>query len=439
MGERIDQELSAYQQTLEWLYGLHAAKGMDFKLDRMTATLGELGDPHLSFPVIHIAGTNGKGSVAATLHSILSHAGYRVGLYISPHLVRFTERIRVGGEEVSPVAVVRLAAEVRDAAEKARVQPTFFEIVTLMAFLHFARTGIDVGVVEVGLGGRLDATNVVDPLVAVITTIGRDHTEFLGDSIPSIAAEKAGVIKPGRPVILGKVSAEAAHVVEAVAAQRASAVYRLGRDYHWSWENGSFTGLGRTWDQLCLALRGRYQGDNAATVLAALAVAGDRLPVSEEAVRKGLASVEWPGRLQVISGAPTVILDSAHNLEGLLALREEMPALVGRRAMHLLFAVMKDKDWQPMVDLLAPLCSSATVTEVMTPRCLDAAELAQRFGRYCPTTCRPDVGDAWREVCRKAGRTDVVVVTGSLFLVGAVSEILADACASSQPIDPVHP
>lgn len=440
-GELIDEGLSAYERTLEWLYGLHAAKGMDFKLDRMTEALRELADPHRTFPAIHVAGTNGKGSVAATLHSILTRAGYRVGLYVSPHLVRFTERIRVGRDEVSPASVVRLAAEVRAAAQKAGVQPTFFELVTLMAFLHFARSQVDVGVIEVGLGGRLDATNVIDPLATVITTIGRDHMEFLGDSIASIAAEKAGAIKAGRPVIVGNVCAEAAEVIEDVASQRAAAVYRLGRDYHWSRENGvRFVGMGYSWDQLRLALRGRHQGDNAATALATLALTASVLPVSEEAIREGLETVEWPGRLQVISGEPTIILDSAHNPDGLRALRDELPSLVGRRAVHLLFAVMRDKDWQPMVDGLAPLCASATVTEVLTPRCLVVAELAERFARYCPTTCRSNVLDAWREVCRKAGPNEIVLVTGSLFLVGAVSEILADLSGGSQPaVEAVHP
>ena len=431
----IEEGLSTYERTLEWLYGLHAAKGMDFKLDRMIAALRELGDPHRAFPAIHVAGTNGKGSVAATLHSILTRAGYRVGLYVSPHLIRFTERIRVEREEVSPGAVVRLAGEARAAAKSAGVEPTFFELVTLMAFVHFARSQVDVGVIEVGLGGRLDATNVIDPVATVITTIGRDHTQFLGDSIATIAAEKAGAIKPARPVIVGNVGVEAGRVIEEIAAERAAPVLRMGREYRWFWEDGfRFEGLERSWQRLRLALRGHHQGDNAATALATLAVLADRLPVSEEAIRSGLASVDWPGRLQVVTGEPTIILDGAHNMDALLALRRELPSLARRRNVHLLFAVMRDKDWQPMVDELAPACTSATVTEVLPPRCLDASVLAERFHRHCPTSWHPEVLDAWREVCRKASRTDVVLVTGSLFLVGAVSEILADRLAAAKTL-----
>jgi dihydrofolate synthase/folylpolyglutamate synthase len=441
-GAFIDEERSAYERTLEWLYGLHAAKGMDFKLDRMTEALRQLGDPHRAFPAIHVAGTNGKGSVAAMLHSILTRAGYRVGLYVSPHLIRFTERIRVGQEEVSPATIVRLASEVRAAADRAGVEPTFFELVTLMAFVHFTRSQVDVAVIEVGLGGRLDATNVIDPLATVVTTIGLDHTQFLGDSLAAIAAEKAGTIKQGRPVIVGNVGAEAGGVIEKVAAERTAPVYRMGQAYRWSWKQGlHFEGMGCSWRGLSLALRGQHQHDNAATALATLAALADRLPVPEEAVRRGLDSVEWPGRLQVVTGEPTVILDGAHNLDGLLALRRELPSLAGQRAVHLLFAVMKDKAWQPMVEGLASTCASATVTEVLPPRCVDSATLATHFCRYCPTTCHPRVADAWREVCRKAIPADVILVTGSLFLVGAVSEIVADRLTASElpAVEAAHP
>lgn len=436
-----DETASAYERTLEWLYGLHAVKGMDFKLDRMDAALRALGDPHRSFPAIHIAGTNGKGSVAATLHSILTRAGYRVGLYVSPHLIRFTERIRVGLDEVSPATVVRLAAEVRSAAESAGVEPTFFELVTLMAFVHLARSHVDVGVIEVGLGGRLDATNVLDPLATVITTIGRDHMQFLGDSIASIAAEKAGTIKRYRPVIVGNVDAEAGRIVESIADERAAPVHRMGRDYQWGWEDGlRFDGMGRSWRRLHPALRGHHQRDNTATALATLAVLEERFPVSEEAIRDGLAMVDWPGRFQVLPGEPTIILDGAHNIDGLLALRRELPALVEQRAVHLLFAVMRDKEWQLMVDELAQACATATTTEVFSPRCVEAMALAERFERHCPTTAHCSVIEAWRAVCRKARPTDVVLVTGSLFLVGAVSEILAiQATISRTPAEALHP
>jgi dihydrofolate synthase/folylpolyglutamate synthase len=441
-GALSDGGLSAYERTLEWLYGLRAAKGMDFKLDRMAKVLRQLGDPHHAFPAIHVAGTNGKGSVAAMLHSILTCAGYRVGIYVSPHLVRFTERIRVGRDEVAPDTVVRLAGEVRAASKNVGVEPTFFELVTLMAFLHFSRSPVDVCVIEVGLGGRLDATNVIDPLVTVITTIGLDHTEFLGESIARVAAEKAGAIKPTRPVVVGNVGVEAERVIVDIATERQAPIYRMGRDYRWSWENGfCFEGIGHSWPGLSLALRGPHQHDNAATALAAVAVLAEQFPVLEEAVRHGLDSVEWPGRLQVVSGEPMIVLDCAHNLDGVLALGRALPSLIGKRAVHVLFAVMKDKDWQPMVDELGPACASATTTEVHAPRCLEAAALAESFRRYCPTAAQVSVPEAWQEVCRKAGPADVVLVTGSLFLVGAVSEIVAHRSGihAMQVVEAAHP
>src|SRR5574337_1347627 len=205
---------SAYADVLASLYRLEAARGMDFKLERVTLALKSLGDPHRRFAAIHIAGTNGKGSVAAMLHAICCAAGYRVGLYTSPHLVSFTERIRVGTEMISEEEVVTLARDIRGAATVRGIDLTFFEFVTVMAFLHFARCGIDLAIVEVGLGGRLDATNVLDPEVTVITSIGLDHQEFLGSTLASVAYEKAGIIKPGTPVVVGNVPPEADGVID---------------------------------------------------------------------------------------------------------------------------------------------------------------------------------------------------------------------------------
>ena len=195
--------MNDYQRTLDWLYALEAAKGMDFKLERVSLALQRLGEPQRAYPALHIAGTNGKGSVAAMLDACLGAAGYRVGRYTSPHLVELGERIAVAGVPMSREALVATAEEVRAVTLAHGIGLTFFEILTVMAFVHFARVGVEVAVVEVGLGGRLDATNVIDPLAAAITTIGRDHTEWLGDSLAQIALEKGGIIKPGRPVVLG--------------------------------------------------------------------------------------------------------------------------------------------------------------------------------------------------------------------------------------------
>ena len=413
--------MTDYQATLDWLYALEAAKGMDFKLERVTLGLERLGNPQRRFPSIHIAGTNGKGSVAAMLHAILGAAGYRAGLYISPHLVRFTERIRVGSHEIGAADVVALADEVRREVTGHGIELTFFEIVTVMALLYFARQGVDVAVVEVGLGGRLDATNVIDPCVAVITTIGRDHTEFLGDDLGGIAREKGGIIKSGRPVVLGRIEGEAGAVVRRLAAERGAPVVAAGSDYRVSDESEpGFEGLGYALPRLRLALRGPHQRENAATALATLATIRSLLPVSEAAIRDGLASVVWPGRFEVLPSAPQVVLDGAHNVDGMRALLRALRPLLAGRALHALFAVMRDKEWRTMAELLAPSCATVTVTQVFPPRGQPTVALVEVFRGHCPVVAEPDPQSAWQQTRARAGAEDVVLVTGSLFLIGAV-------------------
>ncbi len=412
---------SEYAEILTWLYTLEAAKGMDFKLERVALALKSLGEPHKQFAAIHIAGTNGKGSVAAMLHAMLSAGGYRVGLYTSPHLVSLTERIRVGAEEIGEAAVVALAREIRTAATVRGIDLTFFEFVTVMAFLHFARSGVELAVVEVGLGGRLDATNVVDPAVAVITGIGLDHQEFLGDTLGSVAREKAGIIKPGCRVVIGRVPNEARAVLQ-------HAVDDCGADAQWAGRDFSvggaprfrFTGWAEVVDDVELALRGAYQRENAAVAIAAAMRVRDRFPISSAHLRRGLATVRWPGRLDVVQSAPLVVLDGAHNVDGITALVRELPAVVGRRRVHLLFAVMCDKRWQPMVETLAPHAASATVTTILPPRGADPDVLAPVFARFCPTSIVSEPVDGFDRLRQSVSGDDAIVATGSLFLLGAI-------------------
>lgn len=411
-----------YQRTLAWLYALEAAKGMDFKLERVALALGRLGDPQRAYPTLHVAGTNGKGSVAAMLDACLGAAGYRVGRYTSPHLVELGERITVAGVPMPRAALVALADEVRAVSLARGIGLTFFEILTVMAFLSFARSGVDVAVVEVGLGGRLDATNVIEPLVAVITSIGRDHCEWLGDSLAAIATEKGGIIKPGRPVVLGPVGAEAGAVLRRLAQERGAPLVAAGRDYHLSGGGRlDFTGLGWDLRDVAIGLRGAHQRHNAGTVLAALAAVRDVLPVDEVAVRQGLATVCWPGRLEVVDTSPLTIVDGAHNPDGIAALVAELPALAAGRPVDLLFAVMRDKDWGTMARRLAPHCRTAVVTEVLPPRGAAADEVAAVFAPFCPAVAEPDLARAWRRA--RAARDGVVVAAGSLFLVGELRRL----------------
>lgn len=423
--------MTEYQRTLEWLFALEAAKGMDFKLERVALALERLGQPQRRFASLHIAGTNGKGSVAAMLHAMLAAGGYRVGLYTSPHLVELGERIRVGDRDIDRAAVVALSDEIRAVVTGRGIDLTFFEFLTVLAFLHFARAGVEVAVIEVGLGGRLDATNVLDPIAAVITTIGLDHTEWLGDSIAAIAAEKGGIIKPGRPVVLGRVEGEALEVLGRLAAERGAPLRRAGRDYRVAGGSAGldFDGMGWSLRGLQVGLRGAHQRDNAATALATLAAVSSSLPLSEDAVRAGLAAVRWKGRLDVVATAPLTVFDGAHNLDGVDALLSELPDLLGGRPWHLLFAVMGDKAWRPMVERLAPHAASAVVTRVLPPRGAAAEAVAKAFRPHCPATVVPEVGAAWAEVQRRAGAGEAIVACGSLFLVGALYALGAGGAA----------
>jgi len=412
---------NAYAEVLASLYCLEAARGMDFKLERVMLALKNLGNPHKRFAAVHIAGTNGKGSVAAMLHAILGAAGYRVGLYTSPHLVRFTERIRVGTESIAEAEVVILAREIRSAATVRGIDLTFFEFVTVMAFLHFARQGVELAVVEVGLGGRLDATNVLDPEVAVITTIGLDHQEFLGETLASVAREKAGIIKPGRPVILGAVPQEVEHIFGETAVERRAPMYRAKHDFRVTGASPfRFQGMGLDVGGLEIALRGSYQRENAATAVAAAILLRRRFAFDAEAIRRGLVEVRWPGRLDVVHTAPLVVLDGAHNVDGITALVPELPAVIGGRAVRLLFGVMRDKRWQPMVEAIAPHVASTTVTTVLPPRGEAPELLARAFAPHCPVHVAAQPLDGLETLLAAASEDDAVLVTGSLFLVGAV-------------------
>jgi dihydrofolate synthase/folylpolyglutamate synthase len=410
-----------YAKVLSSLYALEAAKGMDFKLERVALALKNLGDPQTRFVSVHIAGTNGKGSVAAMLHAILDAAGHRVGLYTSPHLVSFTERIRVGAASISEDDVVALAHAIHNAATVRGIELTFFEFVTVMAFLHFARCAVDVAVVEVGLGGRLDATNVLAPAVAVITTIGLDHQDFLGDTIESIAREKAGIMKPGRPVIIGDVCDEARGVLAATAAAVGAPARWLGQDFSRSVAGAlRYSGFGGELENLILPLRGQHQRDNAATAIAAAMHLREQFIIPDAAIQRGLAQVRWPGRLDVVQAQPLVVLDGAHNVDGVAALVRELPAIVGGRAVYLLFGVMRDKRWQPMVETLAPHVARVTVAAALPPRGEDPEVLAKAFAPYCPVALASSPLQGLLDLSHGGGEDHAILVTGSLFLVGEV-------------------
>ena len=412
--------MGAYEDTVAWLQALEVRTGWDLKLERMRAACARRGHPERCLGVLHVAGTNGKGSTAAIAESVLRAAGWRTGLYTSPHLVDFAERIRAGGRTIPPEAVVALVAELRAALEPAGIALTHFEMATLLAFEWFARIGVEVAVIEVGLGGRLDATNVVEPLACAITAVGLDHEEWLGRTLGAIAGEKAGILKPGVPAVVGALEPEAAEAVAWRAAAVGAPLLHAGREVALTGPDGALTFHapgGIAWDGLRLGLPGALQRWNAEVALGLLALAQEALPCAAEAVRSGVAAVEWPGRLAVVREAPRVVLDGAHNPAGVQALLRELPALLGARPVTLVVAVMADKAWATMLARLASCAARAVVTRVGR-RGADPAALAAALPPALPVVVEHDPRAAVRRAVVETPPEGAVLVVGSLFLVG---------------------
>ncbi|TRZ99588.1 MAG: bifunctional folylpolyglutamate synthase/dihydrofolate synthase [Nitrospiraceae bacterium] len=431
------------ERSITYLYGLQS-HGIKPGLTRTRVLLGSLGDPHRSFRSIHVGGTNGKGSTAAMIASVLGSRGYRVGLYTSPHLIDFTERIQVNGRVISSDRVGALTEKIRQASDACLSEPpTFFEATTVLAFAYFAEAGVDCAVIEVGLGGRFDATNVLMPLVSVITTIGMDHQEYLGTTPESIAFEKAGIIKQGVPVVAGRLASESLSVIRRTAAEREAACVALGEDFDARGEapeQFSYGGLRRRYDSLSCSLPGRHQMDNAACALAALELAEARgLAVGEEAVREGLRVVRWPGRLELVSRRPDVWLDGAHNPQAAEALAAYLTTLSSRcgpaapGCLILVVGMMRDKDRKGVLSRLAfvPGVRHLVVTSAAHPRATDPQELAYDCeGLGVPVAVRPTVAEAFAHARSLAGPDDTICVTGSLLVVGEAKAVLEGTTVS---------
>ena len=427
--------MDSYSETLERIYNLRGGM-IDLRLDRMERSLALFDHPERTFPSLHIAGTNGKGSTSAMLQRVLSLAGYRTALYTSPHLVSFTERMRIGDDEISPDDVIALAAEVRQRTEAADVPLTFFEFVTVMAFVYFARQRVEVGVIEVGLGGRLDATNVMTPLVSVITTISKDHEAYLGPDVLSIAREKGGIIKPNMPVVCGKIAGEVAQLLGGIARERCAPAYFLGADFGFSLKNDGlfdYTGIKHSLADLELALRGRHQRANAALALAALELVQGRFAIPEKVLRDGLATVRWPGRLEVMLDRPMIILDGAHNSEGVQALVDELSELRQGRRIRLLFAAMVDKEWESMLRALKKVVDEVIFTRVEMERSADPAQLAAKFDAAIPHRVIRDAKVGLRTLLDEARDDEIVVVAGSLYLLGELRPMARQFALAKSP------
>jgi dihydrofolate synthase / folylpolyglutamate synthase len=391
-------------------------------LERMQAALAELGHPERRFRAVHVAGTNGKGSTCAMVESVLRTAGFRVGLYTSPHLVRFNERIRLEGADISDAALGHRLLQVLQRAPTA-AELTYFELGTLVAFWHFAEEAVDFAVLETGLGGRLDATSTCLPMATAVTRVGLDHTEFLGDTLGAIAREKAGIFREGVPAVAASQEREAADVLLKEAAQVGAPLLREGVDFALA-EKGTelvYTHGARRLGGLVLGLSGEHQQHNAALALCLLDVLEDcGAAISEEARRRGLRMVRWPGRLEEVPGAPLLLFDGAHNPQGVEALLRALDTTYAGRRVHLVFAAVRDKDVGRMLERLAPRMASITFTPLLnTSRGLAVEAYLLPAG---PATVHraPTPAAALDEAVARAAKEDIVLIAGSLYLLGAV-------------------
>jgi len=402
--------------------------GMKLGLERMREACALLGNPERSAPVLHVAGTNGKGSTCAFTEAALRAAGLRTGLYTSPHLSHFCERIRLDGVPISEERACELLEEVRERLPWALGDPgmTFFEIVTLMGFLAFR--GVDAMVVEVGLGGRLDATNVVQPRACAVSALGLEHTEHLGPTLGHVAAEKAGILKRGAPAVSAGQPAEAARVLQERADQLGISLWRPGRDYRFeSREDSAFCYSGPRWTVRAEpALAGAYQRANAALACALLEASGLCEARDAEA---GVASASWPGRLERFGD---VYVDGAHNPHAARALARALPALLRGRPMHLVFGALRDKDVKGMLDALAPLAHSIHYCAPDSPRAVPPEELARIHPGEAHRAVASAIAEARQAAARRPG---VVVCCGSLYLAGEVRSLLRGEARVGMPTE----
>jgi dihydrofolate synthase / folylpolyglutamate synthase len=405
-----------------------------FDLENITVLAERLGRPERAYPSAHIAGTNGKGSTAAFLESILRHAGFRTGLYTSPHLERINERIRVNGQEIGDDAFVETLARVLALVEELlargelRAHPTYFECVTAMAFQYFARTRIEFGVFEVGLGGRLDATNILTPVLSLITRIDFDHENFLGHSLKGIAGEKAGILKPGVPLVLAEQHSEAREVALVRADKLDCPVietnnsYRVDRE---SSENGCVrarvTEIATGWSvEIAPRLPGRFQMQNALSAMAAARLlSGQGYRIKDEDISQGIAAAEWPGRIEKLQSRPDVYLDGAHNPSAARELAFFWEQHFVGRKVWLICGALRDKAVDEFAGALFPFAAEVIFTEPRTSRAISAAQLAEIAGDYAAhSTVIADAEEAFEHALTQAAPEDTIFITGSLYLVG---------------------
>jgi dihydrofolate synthase/folylpolyglutamate synthase len=425
----------SYQRTIEYLYGLQK-HGMKFGLDNIRTLMSIFGNPQHAFRAIHVAGTNGKGSTSAMIESILRTAGVRTGLFTSPHLLSFTERIRIDGREITEEEVISLAEEVREAAGKRKdFSPTFFEVVTAMAFLHFRSSNVEWAVIETGLGGRLDATNVIVPEATVITRIGLDHSDFLGRTLREIAGEKAGIIKEGVPVVSAGQDAGAMEVVAGRSEEKGSELFSFGREFTAELVSESLEGTtfrysgSRKYEDLFVPLPGDFQMVNAALAVKTVEIVSSRFPGLGGDVVRGLAGVRWPGRFELVKEDPPILIDGAHNPQAASVLASNLRkiALQKYERIILVMGAMGDKDIEGLLEPLLPLAAeilfcAPAYGRSASPERLAAAAAKKRYA----SIVAPSVAEAIVKAEELWQPGALIVITGSFYTIGEAKEFLGD-------------
>jgi len=398
--------------------------GIVLGLDVIAALLDGLGNPHRGFKSIHVAGTNGKGSVCSALATILRAAGCRVGLYTSPHLVKFNERICIEGQPISDEAVVRAYEAVKNIPSGDR-EATFFEYSTAMAFYEFGRQKVDWAVIETGMGGRMDATNIITPAVSVITNISLEHQQYLGNTVAQITAEKGGIIKQGIPVVTGVTQKSAISVLNALAREKSAEIYRLGEDFRVrrNKKNSTFAyfGIKQYMQNMRTGLSGHYQADNAALVLAACEILNKNgtCCLSEETIRTALEQNRWPGRLEKVSDSPLILLDGAHNLAAAKNLARFLSEELPDRNVTLIIGILDDKPYEAMLRELVPVCRSVIITRPEIERSTDPEILYAAAKKMLEDVkIIPNVAEAIRYCIENVSPQDAVCIAGSLYVVG---------------------
>ena len=405
------------------------------KVQRLRAVLERLGSPHLEYPSILVAGTKGKGSTCAFIAEGLRQAGYRVGRYTQPHLIDWRERTWVDGELIERDEVVGLASRIKPVVEELERESgsdglTTYEIGTAITLSYFAQRKVDIAVLEIGIGGRLDALNVVNPILSVITSISLDHTDVLGNTLGESAAEKAGIMRPGGVAVSSRQKTEADTVLRRVAAELGVRLYVAGRDCTWAAgaEAGATDILGPYGELrgLRISLLGEHQRDNATVAVATLQLLAEQgFRVNEDAIRSGLAEVVWPGRVQQLRESPAVVVDAAHNADSAEQLLKTVRSSFSYRRIILVFGASADKDVDGMARILGPAASRVITTSSGHRRAAETELLAAVFRVHAPSEAEPDPGRAFEKAMEYAGAEDLVLVAGSVFLAGKAIQQLA--------------